>query len=297
LSTTKIFEIRPGLDALRYLSSFGFLSLLARRAARRPQRFFVGIVSSIDRHVITEGLFEKGIIELLKRMCLTTGRTDLMIDIGANIGNHTVALAPLFRNVESIEPHPVLFKVLEANVLQNRLAHVRCHNIGLASENVDATLTETCSEHGLSRVKERSQLRPEFFGLSAESFGSAFGVQLRAAGDFLSQFASRLDRAFIKIDVEGMEEEIIRSIAPLLERHKPLVAFEWVTHSQPRLADVVGTIPGYELWGICLHGVSARRAWRLVKTLFRGRYYTLERIDARQLDEVYPLAVLVPVTG
>ena len=31
--------------------------------------------------------------------------------------------------------------------------------------------------------------------------------------------------------------------------------------------------------------------------IFRGRSYTLERIDTSKLDEVYPLALLVPKGG
>src|SRR5690349_17336344 len=32
------FEVRPGFDAVRYLMSFGMLTLLARRATKCPQR-------------------------------------------------------------------------------------------------------------------------------------------------------------------------------------------------------------------------------------------------------------------
>lgn len=288
------YEIKPGLDTLRYLFSFGVLELLARRASSRKERLFVGISSSMDRHVLSEGLFEKGVINLVRDLCRVTGHTELMIDIGANIGNHTVALAPLFGGVESVEPHPVLFRVLEANVLQNQLPHVRCHNIGLASEDTSGTLAESAVEHGLSRVVERSQLAPEVFGLPAEKFGREYAVQLRSAHDFVSQFARQLDKTFIKIDVEGMEQEIVTAIVPLLRQHKPLVGFEWFTASQPGLIDIVTNIPGYELWAIRVHDSGRNRAWRALKMLFKGRFYTLERIDARRLDKVYPLAVLMP---
>ena len=287
-------DIRPGLDTLRYLLTYGFLTWLAHKAQRRPQRMFVEIASSIDRHVLSEGLFEKGVIDLLRDVCSATARTELMVDIGANIGNHTVALAPLFAAVESVEPHPILFRILEANVLHNRHAQVRCHNFGLAAEDARGTLTEAPDNHALSRVRERSQLPPEMFGLSAEQFGNEYAIELRSAPVFLEQFGERLNRAFIKIDVEGMEQEIIESIAPLLVRYRPLVGFEWFTAAQPRLASIVTGLEGYELWGIRMHDVGRSLTWRALKMLFAGRSYSLERIDATRLDAVYPLALLVP---
>lgn len=288
------YEIRPGFDAVRYLVSYGLLTLLARRAKRRQSRLFVEITSNLDRHVLSEGLFEKGVLDVLRDICRRTRRTELMIDIGANIGNHTVGLAAEFKQVESVEPHPVLFRVLQANALYNGFAHVRCHNCGLANENADGILAETPGNHALNRVRDRSQLAPEVFGLTSEQFSNEYRIELRSAHEFVGQFAAQLDRAFIKIDVEGMEQEIVTSILPLLESHKPLVGFEWFTRSQPKLTEVATAIRGYELWGIRVHDHGRSLLWRAFKMLFQGRSYTLERLDPAKLDEVYPLALLVP---
>jgi FkbM family methyltransferase len=290
----RYYETRPGLDTLRFLASYGFLTLLARRAAGRPHRLFTEITSGIDRHILSEGVFEKGVIDLLTDVIQKTGQRGLMIDIGANIGNHTVALAHLFDQVESVEPHPVLYRILTANVIRNGLSQVTCHNFGLADEDTTGTLTEPDDNHGIARVKERSQLPPETFGLSSEAFGNEYAIELKSAHDFVAAFAGQLDNAFIKIDVEGMEQEIVTAIGPLLETHKPLVGFEWFTKAQPELTGIVSSLPGYELWGIRMHDVGRSHALRAMKILFTGRSMTLERIDPGKLDAVYPLALLVP---
>jgi len=288
------YEVRPGLDTLRYLVSYGFLTLLAGRARRRPHRLFAEISSNIDRHILSEGLFEKGLLEMLHDVCVQNRRTDLMIDVGANIGNHTVALAKIFKRVECVEPHPVLFRVLQANVLYNHLGHVRCHNIGLANENSSGTLTESPGNHALNRVRERSQLSPETFGLTGEAFSNEYKIDLVSAAEFIGQFGEELNRAFIKIDVEGMEQEIITAIEPLLLQYKPLFGFEWFTHSQPQLTRIVRSVPGYDVWVIRVHDSGRSYLWRAVKMFFRGRSYTLERFDPDHMDDVYPLALLVP---
>jgi FkbM family methyltransferase len=290
----RYYEIVPGLSALRYLLSYSFVTLLARQAKSRPMRMFVELGSNIDRHILTEGAFEKGVLDLLRDACMETGHTDLMIDIGANIGNHAIALAPIFNNVEAVEPHPVLFHVLTANKLRNGVAKMTCHNFGLAGENVTATLTESLDNHGLSRVRERSQLTAADFGLSQEAFGDSYSIELKSAVEFVGRFKDRLPKTFIKIDVEGMEQEIIEAIMPLVSEHKPLVGFEWFTKAQPKLTELATNVPGYELYGIRMHDVGQNLLWRAFKLLFKGRSYTLEKIDPAKLDDVYPLALLIP---
>lgn len=294
LFSGRSYEVKPGLDAIRYLLSYGFVTWLAQRATRRKQRMFVEIGSNIDRHILTEGLFEKGVLEILEQVCRATGRTAQMIDVGANIGNHTVALAPIFKKVDAVEPHPVLFRILEANSIRNNLGHVTCHNFGLAGHDSTATLAESISNHSICRIKEHSKLSPSVFGLSEEAFGEQFSVQLRSAAEFVGGFRDVLDTTFIKIDVEGMEEEILVSLMPLLKAHKPVVGFEWFTRGQPQLTSLVLGIEGYDLYAIRVHDAGKSMVWRAVKILFFGRTYTLERIDPRKLDDVYPLGLLVP---
>jgi FkbM family methyltransferase len=287
-------EFRGGFDALRYLLTYGLLTRLARKVSKRKHKFFVQVESNIDRHILSEGFFEGGVIRALEDIIIATGHTTQMIDIGGNIGNHSVALAHLFKNIDAVEPHPVLFRVMEANFINNSMGHARSHNFGLAGEDATGTLAESSENHGLSRVKERSQLSPEVFGLSEASFAKEHTIQLKDAAEFVGRFNSVLDDTFIKIDVEGMEMEIVTAIVPLLKQHTPLVAFEWFTASQTGFTELLMGLPRHELWAIDLHDVGKSRFKRAIKLLFTGRVYTLERIDPNNLKPVYPLALLLP---
>jgi FkbM family methyltransferase len=292
------YEIRPGYEALRYLFSYGFLTFLSKRAEKRPRRMFTQISGSIDRHVLSEGYFEKGVLELLGELCERTGHVARMIDVGANIGNHSIGMAETFSKIEAVEPHPVLFKILQANVAVNGLGtKITCHHVGLADENTTGTLVESASEHGLSRVRERSVLAPEVFGLSKDSFGEEHTVELVSASEFVTQFSEDLDKTFIKIDVEGMEGEIIGALSGILSTHTPLVGFEWFTASQPDLGRFVEGLPKYELWGIRVHDSGRNYLKRALRMVFRGRSYTLEKLDLKNLDDVYPLALMIPTAG
>lgn len=289
----KYYEVRPGADSARYVAVYGIVTVLSRR--KRKHRFFTEGSSNIDRHIVADGYFEKGILDALRDVIERTGHNELFVDVGANIGNHTVALADLFKQVESVEPHPVSYHALMANVLRNGLSHVTVHNFGLANEDTSAVLGEPLDTHGAAHVKGRSHLSAEHLGREEDDWGLEFPIELRSATEFMDAFGSKLDQGFIKIDVEGMEQEIVLAMLPSLEKYKPVVGFEWFTKAQPDLGEIVSGLDGYELWGIrSLDTVGPSLAWRAAKLLVKGRPIALERIDLDNVADVYTLALLVP---
>ena len=60
------------------------------------------------------------------------------VEVGANIGSHTVAMAKLAaqggRRLMAVEPQPVLFQNMCANVALNRLFNVQAENCACAAE-------------------------------------------------------------------------------------------------------------------------------------------------------------------
>jgi hypothetical protein len=144
-------------------------------------------------------------------------------------------------------------------------------------------------------VKSRSLLSQERHGRTSEQWREEFPIELKDASDFLSAFGADLDEAFIKIDVEGMEQEIVTAILPVLETFRPIVAFEWFTQAQPELGQIVAALDGYELWGIhSLDEVGPNLILRGARLLMRGREIRLDRIDLDAVAPVYTLALLVP---
>ena len=128
----------------------------------------------------------------------------------------------------------------------------------------------------------------------SEVFAAEYPIELRSTQPFISQFEKDLPKAFIKIDVEGMEQEIIESLLPQIKEHRPLVGFEWFTKEQPDLAGIATSIDRYTLYGIRVHDTGRSYLTRALKMLVAGRSYTLEKIDPNNLDDVYPLALMVP---
>jgi len=289
----KYYEVRPFLDALRYLLAFSAASILARGILGRRHRFFQQGVGSIDRHIITEGYFEKGTLDIMRRLIETTGYRNRYLDIGGNIGNHAVALADLFNKVDTFEPHPVLFKVLDANIAVNAINNVTSHNYGLGNEDADVTLVESNVEHGLSRVASRSALQDSVFDFDPTNDRRTFAIKIRNAKDVLA-FLPDLTKTLIKIDVEGMEQEILETIESQIHDHRPIVSFEWFSKEQPDLMAFAERQKDYEFYGIECHDQGKNKFLRALKIVINGRFYSFQPIQKGNLAAIYTLTVLVP---
>ena len=135
----------------------------------------------------------------------------ICLDIGANIGNHSLAFAPHFARVIALEPHPRTFRLLELNA--ELAPNVTALNLGAS----DAA--------GVVKVA----LDP--LNYAASSIGKA-----ATAGAVEVEF--RLDRlddmagigsnrvTFIKIDVEGHEAAALTGAEATIRRNRPLVVLE-----------------------------------------------------------------------
>src|SRR5687768_6707932 len=76
------------------------------------------------------GMYEKENVQFLLGL-LQRISEPVVLDIGANIGNHTLAFATCAKHVFAFEPIPAIYKLLSMNVAQNNLANVTTCNFAL----------------------------------------------------------------------------------------------------------------------------------------------------------------------
>jgi len=286
-------DFNGGIDAVRRRMRALALKWISRTRARYTYRFFTDGIGYIDQQIGADGLFEKGLIDHMIAVSKQYRHQALYIDVGANIGNHLVAIAPHFKRAVGFDPHPVLFKILEANVLANGLEHVDLYNTGLGQMKCNATLVESATNHGLSRVKDFSKLSAETFGLCENEFSIKYSIAIEKAEDALAAYAEHLSGALIKIDVEGMEAEILTSLASLIHEYRPIVAFEWFREEQPELTQFIKQLQGYRAMG-CFIEQSANPVRRLLSNLLHGRRYELRDMSSCDNVSFFPLVFLIP---
>ncbi len=139
---------------------------------------------------------------------------DVVAEIGANIGSHTVGIAkkvgPSGR-VLAYEPQRIVFQTLCANVALNSLTNVECYWAAVGSTS------------GTITVPEMDFNSPENFGgVSLLKGHPGINVPCMKLDDLRSIQNLRL----LKIDVEGMEIDVINGGLRLIGACKPFIYVE-----------------------------------------------------------------------
>ena len=143
----------------------------------------------------------------------------LCFDIGANVGNRVAAFRRAGFRVVAIEPQPACFAALQASFVGDHA--VTLINKAVGSHHGRATMM-------LSDDHIYSTLSPEFVDLANRSarFGEAkWNDSIEVDVVTLDQLiAEHGQPAFIKIDVEGFELEVVRG----LSRPVDALSLEWL---------------------------------------------------------------------
>jgi len=150
---------------------------------------------------------------------------DLIIDIGANIGDTSVpmALAAGSKGVTiAFEPNPFLFKVLTANSRSNlQLTNIVPYQYAITDTEDEfyyISSEASFSNGGLSKTK-KSRHGKFIFPEKVKS--------INLYNFLVDKYSKDLPRlSFIKIDTEGFDNEIVKSIQKILVEYHPVVVAE-----------------------------------------------------------------------
>ena len=161
---------------------------------------------SLDRY----GEFSEGEVDLFRQV-VRPGAT--VVEIGANLGTHTVFLATAVGpggTLHAFEPQRVIFQILCANVAMNALSNVYAYHAAVGRQ--PGTIIVPRLDYAAGN---------NFGGLSLENCHEGERVPLMTVD---SLGLSRCD--FIKIDVEGMEGEVIAGATQTIRQFRPLLYVE-----------------------------------------------------------------------
>ena len=133
----------------------------------------------------------------------------LFVDIGANVGNHTLYAALVMKaaKVISFEPNPPAFRACRYSVLLNQLGdRVEVHNIGLSDADEQAHVRWS-GERNLGATQLET---------------GAGGLVLKRGDDLLAGETP----AMIKVDVEALEMKVLGGLTETLRRARPMLFVE-----------------------------------------------------------------------
>jgi len=168
---------------------------------------YTGRNAGIEREQSRGLFFEASELEELRKVVKPGAH---VLDVGANTGNHTVFFAGPMKaaSVTPFEPLPAAANALRAAVERNGLTNVDLSQLGV----------------GISDRNERAA-----FVFSGRGGLGATGLTTDPAGEIGvapldSMVTGPVD--FLKIDVEGMEMQVLAGAAGLIRRTRPLIFVE-----------------------------------------------------------------------
>ena len=209
-------------EAFHFENDFWALagSIIQRRVEGQIIRFFVtNPADEIQRFHRKGRFYEREELNIIREYCRPER---ISVDVGANIGNHSVFLSK-FCKVSSVlcfEPNPNAIRLLEINLALNSCFNVDTKYLGyvLSADN------ETYSV--------RDVVRNNMGGAQLERDG--LGDVRSARGDDLLQ---SLPIGFIKIDVEGMEFDVLMGLRETIAAWRPNMFIEVWSGALPLLKE------------------------------------------------------------
>jgi FkbM family methyltransferase len=201
---------------------------LGQRLLRRSLPLFVRGGDWISLKPLVNGSWDPT-LQALFTHAARRGYQDFFIDIGANIGLTSCQCGDFFREVLMFEPNSEIFPILELNArLALRTCRVRAFNFGLGPTASSATLNVPFDNFGGAFIHdEHNAYTDDLFAArhsnSSFDLGSYRQVPIRIEATsavlpplFDELRARGLTKGVIKIDAEGYEKAILKSMAPLV---------------------------------------------------------------------------------
>lgn len=169
-------------------------------------------LDTIQKCIVDKSEFyENDILKELEKYIPTNA---VIIDIGTNIGNHSIYWATQLnpKQIYAFEPIDTTFKILEKNIALNNLEEtIKPYNIGLSDEKSTAIISEYSNDN--------------IGGTSITKCTDKKGLSIKVDTlDNIKIPETKID--FIKIDVEGHEILVLKGAEETLKKHKPLIFIE-----------------------------------------------------------------------
>jgi FkbM family methyltransferase len=178
--------------------------------------------------IIACGKYEKPFLEMTVEALaeLTHGegfKEGTCLDVGANIGNHALFYGTIFKRVIAFEPNPIAYKLLEANVLKNRITNIDICTVALGAKKEKKVLS-ICNENlGMSSLVQEATANDPSLNIE---------ISIDVGDDLIKKLVDdQSSISFIKLDVEGFEAEALEGLRQTILKHRPVIAIELNFHS------------------------------------------------------------------
>jgi len=235
--------------------------------------------NSVEFTLFYSGAFEKPLLFFLRDTVLSlksaTPDTPInFIDIGANIGQHSLFLSLYADQVHSFEPYGAVSQKLERHIALNRLSNIELHKVGLSN---------AAQELDFFAPTGRNQGIGSFDAGTVSKGNQLLGKLALVRGDDYLKENGLQDISLLKIDVEGFEKNVLQGLSETLGTSRPVIVVE-VTYGNTLSFDspeaLRAALPAdYTLWRFDNRKADGSKARRRGARAKRSGRYALVPFD------------------
>lgn len=191
-------------------------------AKKHKERIAIFVNDCIGFHVICHRVYEKKEIDLILKSLSSNTFENTLVDVGANIGNHTRYFSKYFKKIIGFEPQKDVFNLLKLNT--SELKNTEIYNYELS----DKASSKKIYFDDLNRMGgSYHKLNKNFEETDLKCYDSHFIEE---------------NISFIKIDVEGHELEALVGMSKSIKKFKPIIAFEGKAEN---ISEIIHLLEGY----------------------------------------------------
>ena len=165
----------------------------------------------LDNKIYYYGAHEASTLLLLREIARKQ-QNPVYADIGTNIGQHLMAVAPLCKTAFGFEPWARVRDIAESKLKRNNMDHAKVMPFGLGEAPAFLSV-QPPPEENLGT------------GLFTDAEGAdKISLEVRQGDAVMEEH--NIAPTLIKIDTEGFEAQVLRGLKKTLARHRPVIVFE-----------------------------------------------------------------------
>ena len=191
---------------------------IAKKNSKKNLQLVIFSFDHIGLSINMDGRYENENLILLEKFInekIPNSDEEIALDIGANIGNHSIFFSKYFKKVFAFEPNPKTYDLLLINSKLISQKKIVPYNFGLSNNNGNLSLKSNPSNIGASRIISlpTNQLK-----------NNITNIKVKIADEIKSIQTEKI--SFIKIDVEGHEINALKGAENIIKSNKPIIVFE-----------------------------------------------------------------------
>lgn len=163
----------------------------------------------VDLMIFKNGIYEKDIID---DMYNELDKGKIMLDIGSNIGQHSLILSSYCKEIYAFEPIPKVYQQFNRSIAKNNIKNIKTFNLGISNRKETKEFNFIEDHAGASSFIDRANEHTNKITVKTDTLENTIG---------------EIHFDLMKIDVEGYEAVVILGNKEIILKNRPVIFLEY----------------------------------------------------------------------